>query len=67
MEKNRYDKFLDELNADIRRRGITKSEIWKALGTSNKTVIDFLNGKSLSMSIMMRVIDYVDNQENWKK
>lgn len=66
-KKDRYDKFLDELNGDMKRRGIKKIDVSNSLGAGNKNVVDFLNGKSLSLKMMKRVLEYVDNPENWKK
>lgn len=65
--RNRYEKFLDELNGDMKRRGIKKVDVWKTLGMSNATLINFLNGKSVSMDTMKKVIDFIDNPKNWKK
>lgn len=64
---NRYNKFLDELNGDMKRRGISKTDVWKSLKMSNRTVVDFLNGKSISMDTMIKVIEFIDNPINWKK
>lgn len=64
---NRFDKLLEELNRDMKRKGIRQKDISEGTGIPNATISNFLNGKALTRQTMDSVINYIDNPKNWKK
>lgn len=65
---DRYKNMLDRLFLDMKNRGIKQKEILQHYeGMSSATLINFLKGRSVSMDVMDKVINYIDNPENWKK
>lgn len=63
----RYKIFLMNLKEDMKKRKITQKEISLKTGLSESTITSFFNGKSLTKDTMEKVINYIDNKENWKK
>ena len=65
---NRYNEFLDKLNGDMKRRGIKQKDILNNYpGMSNATLINFLKGRSVTLETMEKILNFVDDPENWKK
>lgn len=64
----RYKKMLDDLFLDMKDRGIKQKDILNYYeGMSSATLINFLKGRSVSIDIMDKVINYIDDPKNWKK
>lgn len=64
---NRFEKFILEINLDMKRRGIKQKDIIEGTGISSSVLSKTLNGKSLSKETLEKVVEYIDDEKNWKK
>ncbi|MGL4652624.1 helix-turn-helix domain-containing protein [Cetobacterium sp.] len=64
---NRLDKFILDLSIDMKKRGIRQRDIIEGVKISSSALSKTLNGKTLSKEILDKIINYIDNPENWKK